>query len=113
MYLNESRTARRGGRGRLEGDAGLLLDDVEDEVRHGPVDVGDGQEALDEAVEVLPPPRSADDEAVPIAGDIVDGGDVGVLGDPLLGLDELALGDADGDDGREAEAEKLGSTTGM
>src|SRR5665647_2419496 len=94
-------------RGALDVDAGIFLDDVEDDVGHGPVDVGNGQEPLDEAVEVLALREAPDDEAVPVSRDIVHGGHVGVLSDPLLGLDELALGDADSADGREANAKIL------
>lgn len=101
-----------GGRRPLKREAGLLLHDVQDDVRDRPVDVRDGQQALDEAVEVLAAAETADDERIPVAGHVVDGGDVRVLGDLPLRLQELALGDADGDDGRETDAEILGVDDG-
>ena len=83
----------------------FVFDDVEDELGVGAFDVGDGEDAFDEGVEVAAFFEVGEDHGVPVAGDIVNRLYMGVFGDGALDFEEFAAADLEVDDGGEGIAE--------
>ena len=79
----------------------------EDDVGVGPLHVGHGEQALREHAQIAPALELGDHYGVGLPGDVVNRADVGDLGDLLVCLQELPLGDNDLRDHGELVAQPL------